>query len=154
VAGCDASCHCTCGNGVLEGGEQCDGQDLSLCAQGSTGCSNSCACVRCGDGQCTGSESATSCPSDCTRAYRKCSIDRDCEFGMYCSGLKVCTDACYQTCDLDPNWDEVCANPGGNGIGACAALCKHEAGTDVYTCPNDLTCSRSSGLCINGSLQP
>jgi len=72
----------TCGNGVREGAEECDGGDLAGascdaigCGGGTASCTASCtldysACLSCGvcdfDGVCESGEDCGNCPSDCT----------------------------------------------------------------------------------------
>jgi hypothetical protein len=75
----------SCGNGILEAGEECDGSDLGGatcsavgCSSGAPTCTSSCtldysACTDCGgggacdfDGLCEVGEDCTTCPSDCS----------------------------------------------------------------------------------------
>ena len=134
---CGGDCRCTCGNGVLDPGEQCDGAATELCPVDSTGCSASCGCLRCGDGVCTAPETATSCPGDCFRSYRRCSSDDACDPGLFCVGF--CTDSCFRTCDLDPGYDEICSSS--STFGYCIPLCRLDPATSRYVCPGDLHCS-------------
>jgi hypothetical protein len=136
--GCTSDCRCTCGNGQLDSGEQCEGTDLQRCPAGSTGCSASCACLRCGDAVCVAPENATNCPADCFRSYRRCSSTTDCDLGLFCSS-GVCTDSCFSTCDLDPEFEETCVRAGTFGV--CVALCKLDPASSRYVCPGDLVCS-------------
>jgi len=70
----------SCGNGVLNAGEECDGNDwgdvndcFDLGGEGDIGCSQSCTFVgcifppeeSCGDGTCNGLETCSSCSADC-----------------------------------------------------------------------------------------
>jgi hypothetical protein len=144
--GCGSDCRCTCGNGALDSGEQCEGTDLQRCPAGSTGCSAGCSCLRCGDAVCAAPENASNCPADCSRSYRRCGSG--CDPGLFCDA-GFCTDSCFNTCDLDPAFEERCDRNPSEAFGSCVALCKLDPASSRYVCPGNLVCSDpvSGGTC-------
>lgn len=136
AAGCEAPAGCVarCGDGALEPGEDCDGEELSgeSCVtlgflRGALSCDadcafdlSGCASTRCGDGvkdpgeECDdGDDSNTdACTNDCKAAT--------CGDGITEAGVEECDDAnqnnndsCLESCDLASCGDGVVFNDGG-----------------------------------------
>jgi sugar lactone lactonase YvrE len=92
---CDQRCQytagscATCGNGICEGGEECDGTDFQdqTCATlgynaGTISCDERCAlsgelCSTCGDNRCDALENTSNCPRDCAASCGNGTCDAD-----------------------------------------------------------------------------
>jgi hypothetical protein len=165
---CPQDCGSSCGDGVVNGAEACEGNGTRACPDNQLGlqqCMNcqfvgTCAAPRCGDGSCTAAASETSatCPADCgsvcgdgvANGNEQC--DRTSGVGTCpagTSGTVTCNADCTRNtsgCQANP----VCGNgaveageqcDGTAGVGSCPA------GTaGVVTC--DAQCNRNTSGCI------
>jgi cysteine-rich repeat protein len=167
---CNDECHFatgTCGNGIVEGLEECDdGNNVD-----SDGCSRNCLNEFCGDGVVQADNPlAESCDngSVCSQDGRGCREDTDCRFcgvvpgtnppvkrcgGMgsdptICETDADCVNSAY-TCVYDVLEDENCNEQChddtlcGNG--------RKDAGENCITCPDDAGCANGLLCCPNGS---
>jgi len=126
-----------CGNGILEGYEQCDGT-AGACPQGQF-CDRFCFCGYCGDGECTGGEGFISCgnfcPADCPDvAPTGCDLTGTCD----CS---LC------------NHDGICQADRGETAGSCSDCdsCGDGQCTGSETPDN---CSADCFICGDGICNP
>jgi hypothetical protein len=146
-----------CGNGLVEGGEACDGAQTGSCP---AGCRADCTCApqppRCGDGtkddgeECDGTDAATCpgrCLSDCT-----CGPEPPrCGDGTIDDG-EACDGAAIGTCEVACDAECACVAPVcGNGIVGGNEACD---GVADAACPGrclaDCTCEPVSPECGNG----
>ncbi len=137
----DACDLATCGDGVLQISEQCDGSDAPTCPGQ---CKDNCFCAACGDNivqgseQCDGSDSALcaghACQTDCLCTPNFCG-DNLAEGGEQCDGSAdaVCAPhACQTDCTCTPN---AC----GDGIVGDAEECDDADADNLDDCKNDCT---------------
>lgn len=124
VLGCDSECNLdfndctTCGNGVAEGREECDGDDLigGSCegfgfGGGELSCGRNCTlntrgCDRCGDGQITGAE----------RCEGRDLVGQTCSSLGFGGGTLLCDDT---TCGYDTSMCSLC----GDGVVSAGENC-------------------------------
>lgn len=160
-----ASCGGTCGNGVAEGGEACDGADLNGqscasqgCSGGTLACDGSCAfdlsgCTGCpvcdNDGTCESGEDCNSCPGDCPSGSTNGAVCGNgvCEAGNGENCL-TCSADCNGKQNGNPN-GRYCCGDGSAGAGAvtCAdarcggpSECTNDPVSGGSYCCGDLTC--------------
>jgi hypothetical protein len=129
----------TCGNGVIEGAEECDGSDVGDatcgavgCSSGSPTCSSSCtldysACQSCGtcdfDGICESGENCGNCASDCSSGSGATCGNGVCEAadGENC---ETCAQDCNGKVGGKPSQRFCCGDGGGpNPVGAEDSRC-------------------------------
>jgi hypothetical protein len=111
-----ASCNALCGNGVIDGGEECDGSALG----GAT----------CNDVACT--TGTPTCTASCTLDYSGCGNCAVCDFDGVCESGEDC-NGCPSDCVSGTSGGGVC----GNGI------CEAADGEDCLSCASD--CNGNSG---------
>jgi len=149
-----------CGNGIREGGEQCDGADLGgatcasqNCAAGTPTCSASCTlsyasctqCQVCGNGvregseQCDGSDlgGATCASRNCSGGTPTCSSSCGLSYAS-CTGCQVCGNNVREgaeVCDGSDLGGRTCQSQGfAGGTLGCLSGC---SGVDTSLCTND-----------------
>ena len=119
----------TCGNGILEGGEECDGLDLG---------GASCSAVGCSSG-------APTCSSSCTLDYSACSTCGACDFDGICEAGEDCGN-CASDCIS------------GSGASCGNGICEIADGEDCESCPQDcngkLNGKPESRFCCGGGAGP
>jgi hypothetical protein len=130
-----------CGNGALDGGEQCDGSNDAACPGA---CQANCTCPSCGDNavngpseECDGSDDDAcpgACQANCTCTTGTCGNGMA-EFGEECDGADAaaCPGACQTNCTCGAVCGDGVIDPGeqcdGSGTGgacpasACQANC-------------------------------
>jgi hypothetical protein len=155
---CSRDCPTVCGDGVVSGKEQCEGD--SDCASNAY-CANpdqgpiACTCVvACGDGTCfAGREAANTCAADCPAICgdgfithsEVCEGDRDCGVGGYCNSCASCSTICG---DGLIGFDEVCETTNNqgcsagtmcSGCGSCTPICGDNICLpgEAASCPKD-----------------
>jgi len=155
---CTATFVSTCGDGVRNGAEECDGGDLGGATCG--GCSGTPACDAqcrldfgaCSDGVCDTGESCEGCPADCVGPGATCG-NGICEAGDGEDCVNCAVD-CAGVQNGKPSGRYCCGFGGSNPIG-CAAACGPTCTTDsAATCcgdgacggdENSFTCGRDCG---------
>ncbi len=98
----------TCGNGVIEGGEECDAADLGGASCGDLGCSGG----------------GVACSASCTLDYSACTGCPSCDNDGICAAGEDCT-----SCPGD------CVS--GSGAACGNGLCEAADGEDCLSCPQD-----------------
>jgi hypothetical protein len=148
------NCQCVtirCGNGIIEEGEQCDG-DLTPCLAGQH-CHN-CQCMTyCGDGYCSPDENTDLCPQDC-----HCHNDGVCGEGegLNCPDCGEPRDACGISCATSDDcpsqlscfnavcWEAcLCGGDCGGGGNEGGTRCEN-------TCTTSGDCHCPRGTCVDG----
>ena len=144
----------TCGNGVLDAGEECDGANLGGGTCG--GCTGTPTCTSacrldlsgCANGICDASETCASCPADCIGAGAVCG-NGVCEAGSGESCVTCPTD-CDGVQSGKPASRYCCGFGGSNPIGCNAAKCGACTTQSVSTCCGDGFCGgdESTSTCL------
>ncbi|MFC1710834.1 hypothetical protein ACFLZJ_01615 [Nanoarchaeota archaeon] len=124
-----------CGDGVKNGGEQCDGTDG---VTPPTTCSNACEPV-----------GGTTCVPNCGTCEGPCSSNDDCLSGLYCQSgtCRTAGGTCDNNCD--------CINGQFCGLsGTCENIptdpdCPADKDCGVQVCGNDPVCGLSCGTCTS-----
>ena len=98
----------TCGNGILEAGEECDGAALGGASCGAVGCSSG----------------TPTCTSTCTLDYSTCSACGVCDFDGLCELGEDC-NSCPSDCIS------------GSGATCGNGICETADGEDCLSCPQD-----------------
>jgi hypothetical protein len=153
-----------CGNGVREGNEQCDGNDLGGatcgdvgCSSGTVACTESCTldfsgctdCVVCGNDVCELGEDCITCPTDCPTFPLP---GASCGNGL-CEAADgedclTCAADCNGKQNGNPSGRFCCGNGGQNPVGCADSRCTTggfscttvPAGPGGSTCCGDLVC--------------
>jgi len=143
----------TCGNGVLDAGEQCDPPAASTCAGA---CQGDCTCApACGDNvvnqpseQCDGSDPGTcsgACQPDCTCAPVCGNGVREGTEECDMSDATACPGACQADCTCGPFCGNNVVDPGEECDGTGSTACPPSA------CQANCTCGP---FCGNGTIDP
>jgi hypothetical protein len=133
-----ATRSCACPSGGAMGTQTCDGAGAAYGA-----CGPCTAVARCGDGVCNGTETCSTCPTDCMPCAMRCG-DGVCNGTETCSSCSGDCGACMTTPRCG---DGVCNLPGescsscSDDCGACPPRCGDG------TCNGTETCSSCSGDC-------
>ena len=141
----------TCPDGVTT--KSCE----NPCSMGSCGgCTpdmSSCPPIVCGDGNCNGGESCSSCSADCG-ACIVCG-DGSCDGGEECGttdGFPVCNADCG-VCPPPPPPPPVCGDGTCNGVETCST-CPQDCGSCVIVCSSDADCNDNNVCTSDTCLSP
>jgi hypothetical protein len=159
----------TCGNGVVEPGEACDGAALGGntcgalgCSGGALACNGTCSdfdassCTGCPpcdhDGVCETGEDCVGCPGDCPGGTTSGAVCGNgiCEAGNG-EDCAACPSDCAGRQGGKPNTRYCCGDGGGSGPIPCSDTRCTPNGlvcTTVPSAPNDYCCG--DGACVNG----
>jgi len=145
--GTDAPTASVCGDGIVDGNEQCDDGNTV----GGDGCSATCMTefnTKCGNGQLDGAEQ---CDDGNTAGGDGCAADCTVENGYTCAGTpSVCTAISPACGDGTVNGTEECDDGNTASGDGCSAACQIETG---FTCAG-AQFSICTPLCGNGALDP
>ena len=137
----------SCGNGILDAGEQCDGPNLGGATCG--GCAGTPTCTAgcrldtsaCANGVCDASETCAGCPADCIATSAVCGNGL-CEVGNGESCL-TCPADCSGRQSGKTSGRYCCGFSGQNPIGCDAARCGACTTQPVNACCGDGVCATS-----------
>ena len=144
---CVATFSLTCGNGVQEGSEECDGADLNgaTCGgcDGSVTCSASCTLNfnGCTDGVCDGAETCGSCADDCQGQGATCG-NGVCEVGDG-ENCQNCSADCNGKQNGKPSNRYCCGTGGTNPVGCGSGQCGNCTQDSAASCCGDDDCGGS-----------
>jgi cysteine-rich repeat protein len=146
----------TCGNGMVDTGEQCDSTDPTSTCPGNLKCTKQCTCAGCGDGivqpgeQCDdgNTDDCDTCRNNCTFNTNVCG-DGHVACGEQCDGGNtLACDGCSPTCKK-----EFC----GNGVVECSEQCDDGGSNGTPGDPCTAQCTLVTPLacaCGNGIVEP
>lgn len=166
---CTATFDTTCGNGVIDAGEQCDGADIGAATCG--GCAGTPTCTAqcqldtgaCTNGICDAGETCGSCPEDCTGAGAACG-DGVCNAGDG-ENCTTCPQDCNGRTGGKPARRFCCGFDVAYAVGCDGQCGACDTGTATTCCgdavcggsESSLTCERDCGapaLCGDGTCDP
>jgi len=135
----------SCGNGVIDPGEECDGASLGGATCG--GCAGTPSCTAscridtsaCTNGVCDATETCASCPADCVGAGAVCG-NGICEAGNGESCVS-CPADCNGRQSGNPNQRFCCGFAGSKPVGCSASLCGACTTAPVSVCCGDGACT-------------
>jgi hypothetical protein len=144
----------SCGNGVLDPGEECDGANLggATCGgcAGTPSCNASCRIDTsgCTNGVCDPSETCASCAADCVGAGAACG-NGVCEAGNG-ESCASCPADCNGQQSGKPSARFCCGFAGSNPVGCSASQCGACTTQPVSVCCGDGTCTgdETTGTCL------
>jgi hypothetical protein len=141
----------SCGNGVLDPGEECDGANLGGAAcggcAGTPGCTAACRLdyAPCANGVCNTGETCDSCPADCVGTAAVCG-DGVCQAGNGESCVS-CPADCNGRQGGKPQGRFCCGFAGQNPVGCDAGLCGSQCVAQSLTvCCGDGACNGDETL--------
>jgi len=144
----------SCGNGVVDAGEECDGANLggATCGGcvGTPTCTSSCKLDRtaCANGVCDAGETCASCPADCVGVGATCG-NGVCEAGNGESCVS-CPADCNGRQGGKPNGRFCCGFSGSNPVGCNASQCGACTTQAVNVCCGDGVCNgdENASVCL------
>jgi hypothetical protein len=144
----------SCGNGVIDAGEECDGANIGSASCG--GCAGTPVCTTscrldasaCTNGVCDATETCASCPADCVGAGAVCG-NGICEAGNDESCV-TCPSDCNGQQSGKPSARYCCGFAGANPVGCNANLCGACTPLATSVCCGDGTCTgdETSATCL------